>query len=127
MMRKRLLGGILLLVGASIGLAAALDLLLTALADIRNDTGMGLEGLGVLIGLPLVFMSTAGLVGGVLPLVGRAWFFVVLAGAAAIPGAALPEAFLYPIGPFLAIIAAIILASSRKEFHGLDGKSEPWP
>src|SRR4030042_5251610 len=112
MMRKRLLGGVLLLVGASIGLASALDFLLTALADIRNDTGMGLEGLGVLISLPLVFMSIAGLVGGVLALVGRAWFFVILAGAAAIPGTALPEAFLYPIVPFLALIAVVITGSS---------------
>lgn len=126
-MLKRHIGGALLLLWSGIGLAASLGLLLMALADLRSESGIGLEVFGVMIGLPLTIMSIAGLVGAILALIGRAWFFVVLAGGAAIPGTALPEAFLYPIAPFLAIVTVIILASSRKEFHGLDGRSEPWP
>jgi hypothetical protein len=126
-MRKRLIGGGLLLLCACIGLAAALSLLLMALADLRSESSIGLEVFGIMLGLPLTIMSIVGVVGGVFALVGRAWFFVLLAGGLAVWGTALPEAFLYPVGPFLAIIAVILLATARSEFRALDGKSEPWP
>ena len=114
MKNKRVLGGGLLLAAASANLVMAIELYLEALADLGK--GIGLEVIGMWIGLFIIVVSIVGLIGGVLAIMGRAWILTILAA-----GLVILTGLFSLIGIFLGFAAVFILALSRAEFRGFGG------
>jgi len=121
MVRKRILGGALLIAGAAVSIVFGAQALLNAIDNIDSEFG-GLAVVSMYLASFIIVLNTVAVVGGALALAGRAWVVAMVGAVLGTLGGFYPG-----VGSVLGLIAIILLALSRDEFHGERGMPVPQP